>query len=90
MTDPTLEQIEADYQSLAQANSKLLKEAEFAKQMYTNGKLEQYRGCSIVISNQKIIAVNDSSLLALREGVRIAGSDNVYLVFIDNDDEYDW
>ena len=48
----------------------------------TDGKLEPYQGCSIVLHQGTVVAAHDSSLVALNMGIRKTGTKNVYMIYI--------
>lgn len=72
------EQCFRDNQNLEQLENVLAVREAAKNQAWFN----KVKGYSIVVHKGKVIAINSSSLLALGDGVRMAGTSNVYMVYI--------
>ena len=78
------DQLDADENLfLTNQNGELLEDVRALRRMINEAWYNTYKGFFIVFHQGKMIAIDQSSLLALRKGVQLAGTGNVYMVYID-------
>lgn len=71
-----------DSDETANTNPERSKDIQFARALYESGKLDPFKGFSIVIHKEKVIAAHTSSAIALRKGVKKAKTGSVYLLHV--------